>query len=151
MTAVLRISQSSPHTGNPPSEADLQTFKAALSGLIGFDLLKYKSSKIDRRICALVAKYGCKTLGEYSDLLYADSVLLEAFAEAMTVTVTEFFRGTECFREISEHHIQYLLDKNRVIKVWSAGCANGAEIYSLVMMLNEMGIADRFSFYATVR
>ena len=61
--------------------------------------------------------------------------------KSLTLTGSHFFRGNDWddFQRISE---QVLHDRERV-KIWCVGCANGKEVYSLIMAyLNFMDISQ---------
>ena len=58
------------------------------------------------------------------------------------------FRDPNVFRIIREKIIPYI-SSHPIIKIWSAGCATGQEIYSLAIILKELGVYDRSIIYAT--
>ncbi len=64
----------------------------------------------------------------------------------VTVTETCFFRDASQFRLLRNHIIPGLIaerlakgDKNRTIRIWSAGCSSGEEAYSIALTLEDMG------------
>ncbi|WP_299551165.1 CheR family methyltransferase [uncultured Tateyamaria sp.] len=82
-------------------------------------------------------------LGTFSD--YADHVLSQDGAEerrfmisALTTNVSHFFREAQHFELMSERLIPVFrkrMDRNERIRIWSAGCSNGQEPYSIAMHL----------------
>jgi chemotaxis methyl-accepting protein methylase len=56
----------------------------------------------------------------------------------ITVQETSFFRHPEHFEVLAR---DVLLHLTQPVTIWSAGCANGQEAYSLAMVLEEQGIA----------
>ncbi|MDL5504041.1 MAG: CheR family methyltransferase, partial [Candidatus Methanoperedens sp.] len=60
--------------------------------------------------------------------------------ETLTVNVTELFRNPETYDSVRNNVLPALIKQkgvNKVIKIWSAGCSNGEEPYSIAIMLNE--------------
>jgi len=60
--------------------------------------------------------------------------------ETLTVNVTELFRNPETYESFSMTALPMLIKnkgENKTIKVWSAGCSNGEEPYSIAIMLRE--------------
>ncbi|MEO8293118.1 MAG: CheR family methyltransferase [Actinomycetota bacterium] len=70
-------------------------------------------------------------------LLDEDPRALQDLVERITVHETSFFRDPGQFRALTEH----VLPRTREpLTVWSAGCSNGQEPYSLAMALAEAGL-----------
>lgn len=60
----------------------------------------------------------------------------------VTVGETYFFRFAEQFDALRNDVLPHCLQRNRAhrgLRIWSAGCSNGAEPYSLAILLHEMG------------
>ncbi len=60
--------------------------------------------------------------------------------ETLTVNVTELFRNPETFDSVRDNVLPELIKQKGIIKsikVWSAGCSNGEEPYSIAILLNE--------------
>lgn len=73
----------------------------------------------------------CLSLRSYHRYLIRHPEEQALLRRSLTLTGSHFFRGNDWddFQRISE---QVLHDRERV-KIWCAGCANGKEVYSLIM------------------
>jgi chemotaxis protein methyltransferase CheR len=63
---------------------------------------------------------------------------LQRLLNRITVQETSFFRHPEHFEVLARDVLPHLAQP---VTIWSAGCANGQEAYSLAMVLEEQGIA----------
>jgi len=118
-------------------------FKAKVSSLCGIDLTLYKSQQMDRRINSLMTLWGVEDYDAYWKLLNTNPVKYQEFVKKLTINVSEFFRNPERFMELWEDIFPLLLKERPKIKVWSAGCSNGAEPYSVAIILNELSALSR--------
>ena len=67
----------------------------------------------------------------------------------MTVNVSEFFRDAEQFALLESRILPGLLQHSPRFNVWSAGCGNGAEPYSLALLLEELSPGQGHGILAT--
>lgn len=77
--------------------------------------------------------------------LRRDPAEMEMFAQLVHVTISRFFRNAEVFQCIEETVLPALIaavKPGSPLRVWSAGCANGEEPYSVIMIW-EMRFRDR--------
>jgi chemotaxis protein methyltransferase CheR len=81
-------------------------------------------------------------------LLLEDEGLFTKFKQAVSVSVTEFFRDPEVYKVIRKIVIPYLSTYPE-IRIWNAGCATGQEAYSLAALFAEAGLLDKTYIYAT--
>ncbi len=123
-------------------------FQKRVLRLTGIDLSAYKSQQMRRRLGSLLARNKAPNLFEYAKLLDQPQRLQE-FLDFFTINVSEFFRIPEKFQHLATHILPPMLAKGREVKVWSAGCSNGAEPYSLAMVLNELAPLGRWTILAT--
>jgi chemotaxis protein methyltransferase CheR len=128
---------------------ELTDFKAAISPLIGLDLDSYKPRQIERRITALMYRAKVTTLESFYEQLRHDPARLKDFVSGLTINVTEFFRNPERFEHLGAEILPALLKRFGHIKVWSAGCSQGAELFSVGMLLEELGALDRATLVGT--
>ncbi len=79
-------------------------------------------------------------LNAYVARLDSDPEALQELVNRVTVQETSFFRDPSQFAALSEHVLPGLRSLDAPVLIWSAGCANGQEAYSLAMTLVEGGI-----------
>jgi len=73
----------------------------------------------------------------YLDRLTVDDAVLQSLMNRVTVQETGFFRHPEQFEALAREVLPSL---PRPVKIWSAGCANGQEAYSLAMLMEEQRV-----------
>lgn len=117
--------------------------------LSGLDLTAYKRSQMEQRIRAFAARKGAATLPAFWDYLTTQPQALHQFLEQLTINVTYFFRDPEQFQLLKDLALPALLQERQTLSIWCAGCANGAEAYSLLMLLREIDAQARHHILAT--
>lgn len=133
-----------------PSFQDFEKFKEKIAPLIGLDLTQYKSKQMERRILSFMARIKIRTLAEFTELLQKDRVVLEKFVNMLTINVSEFFRDEKRFDELETIYLPKLAKlSNGTLRIWSAGCSIGAEVYTLCMILDKMGLFDKACIVAS--
>jgi chemotaxis protein methyltransferase CheR len=128
---------------------DFAAFKQAVSHRFGLVLDGYKEKQLKRRIDSLMQTLGMPDYGKYFELLLHDEEQRKRFLDRITINVSEFFRNPEIFQALEKEILPALLRHNRQLKVWSAGCANGAEPYSLAILLAELNPGGGHQIEAT--
>ena len=106
--------------------------------------IKPTESKRDLVYGRLVRRIKALRLGgftDYCDLLSSNSgEEFEHFANAITTNLTSFFREGHHFEHLGGQVIPALRENNadtRRIRVWSAGCSTGEEVYSIAITFFE--------------
>ena len=117
--------------------------KRIISGNTGFNCEHYKEAHFRRRINVRVRATNSESYGEYLKLLKKDPQEYEFLVDSLTINVSEFFRNPETFRIIEKEVIPSILKYRpepltRSIRIWSAGCAAGEEVYSLGILLHRI-------------
>lgn len=88
---------------------------------------------------------------EFYDLkhtLVNDQHFFQEFLDEITVNVTEMFRDPSFYKALNNQVIPYISSYQH-IKVWSAGASSGEEVYSLAILLNEVGLRKKSFIYGT--
>lgn len=128
---------------------DYQEFKRLAGQLVGIDLSEYKSQQMDRRIHSLMQSWEVNNYDYCLELLKTNPQRYKEFVKKLTINVSEFFRNPERFEELWRRVIPELLNNNSHLRIWSAGCSNGAEPYSVALIVQELGAVDRVEIFGT--
>ncbi|MDQ2068442.1 CheR family methyltransferase [Natronospira bacteriovora] len=108
---------------------------------VGIALSDGKRDLVYSRVSRRLRARGLSSFAEYLALLRrGDEEELAELVNAMTTNVTQFFREA--------HHFEYLMSRmlpevigegsrDKVIRIWSAGCSSGEEPYSIAIVLAE--------------
>jgi chemotaxis protein methyltransferase CheR len=104
----------------------------------GLDLAQYRQSYVERRVAVRLNNLGIRSYAQYANHLNAHPEEYAALLDAMTINVTQFFRDPTVFDLVRNQVVRELLQtkkerRQRLVRVWSAGCATGEETYSLTM------------------
>ncbi len=129
--------------------AELSLFKRQFHQLSGYNLENYKNVQMDRRLQEYMQAARCETLQAFFDYLRDRPAEVRRFLDELSINVSEFFRNPERFQELRQKILPELLSKRSRLRIWSAGCSVGAEIFSLVILMEHLGIADHCHFVAS--
>ena len=130
------------------SKLEIDIFLDMLCRIYGIDLKDNTSTTINRRLNALVVKYQKKSVVELIPLLLHEQDFDEKVIEAITIQYSYLFRNALFFSSLRKETFEYLQGLAK-IKIWIAGCANGEEVYSLLILLHEANLLKKTKVYAT--
>ncbi|WP_347861155.1 CheR family methyltransferase [Salimicrobium sp. PL1-032A] len=102
---------------------------------IDFD--NYKETTMVRRINRRVKINRLESLEEYVEFLKDSEKERNILQKEFFIGVTGFFRDPEAFTSLKENVLPNLDYNKDSIRIWSAGCSTGEEVYSLAILLNE--------------
>lgn len=129
------------------SSAELNELIDLIKKVHGFDFSEYTKASLKRRLTRILQ---FKKLSFY-DLKHAlvnDQQFFQEFLEEITVNVTEMFRDPSFYKALNNQVLPYLSSYQH-IKIWSAGCSSGEEVYSLAILLNEAKLREKSFIYGT--
>jgi len=128
---------------------EYDVFKKKVGELCGIDLKHYKSQQMDRRINSLGQAWGVKDYEDYLNQLITNPARFKEFVNRLTINVSEFFRNPERFHELWHQVLPDILKHRSRITIWSAGCSDGSEPYSVAIIVNELNAAAKVRILAT--
>lgn len=109
----------------------------------GFNVDASKAYLLETRLTPVARREDYQTLGELMEALRRtrDERLIWAVVEAMAGGESSFFRDGAPFDRFADEILPKLSDRaaGRPIRIWSAACGSGQEIYSLAMLVEEAG------------
>lgn len=119
---------------------DFALFKEKIRVTFKLDLNAYKENQLKRRLDSLMVKQKVSA-GDYAGffkLLVSNNKAYIDFLDTITINVSEFFRDKKMFQFLETNIFPTLFEKKSTLKIWSAACSNGAEPYSIAIILNEL-------------
>ncbi|MCG8476378.1 MAG: protein-glutamate O-methyltransferase CheR [Cytophagales bacterium] len=129
--------------------AELKRLAEFIKTQYNYDFTNYAMSSFRRRVQRVIELYRFKSVDWLINRFSGDEAFFEEFVSEITVNVTEMFRDPSFWRELRDQVIPNLLLNHEHIKIWHAGCSSGEEVYSMAIMLSEMGLLDRVTIIAT--
>lgn len=131
----------------------LETFEislllAAIEHRWGHEFSGYSRAFIKRRIRKTLARHQLQHVSELIPRLLHEPDFFQGMVQDISIPVTEMFRDPHVWRALREQ-ILPVLGTWPYFKIWHAGCANGNEVYSMAIMLEEAGLLKRATIYAT--
>lgn len=127
---------------------EIELFLAAIYQRYGYDFRQYARATVRRRLRHLLARAGYTRISELLPRLLYDEAFAQTVIFDFSITVTEMFRDPPFYRAVRTQIVPYL-KTYPFIRVWVAGCATGEEVYSVAILLQEEGLYDRATIFAT--
>ena len=129
------------------ADNELQSLIHLIKNVHGFDFGNYSMASFKRRISRIMDLQKLNYF-DLRDQLVNDESYFDHFLAEVTVNITEMFRDPTFFKSVKENIIPYLKSYQH-IKIWSAGCSTGEELYSLAILFTEEQLYERSFFYGT--
>ena len=130
------------------SDLEISLLLEAIYRKHGYDFRQYSQAHIRRRIMNRMAISGFEDISQMQSKVLNDEIFASELLQDLSITVTEMFRDPAFYRSLREKVIP-ILKTYPFIKIWHAGCATGEEAYSMAIVLQEEGLYDRTTIYAT--
>lgn len=129
-------------------EKTFPTLAATIKRLTGLDILPEKYYLFEHRFPEIMRESGIKDFEELDRMLAqgSDQKLVGRVIEKITTHETKFFRDESIFSAFAEQILPEWKERNAFagleaqylpLKIWSAACSTGQEVYSIAMILAE--------------
>lgn len=124
------------------SDSSSRILAGLLEARTGQQLTMSRRWRIETALSALLRERGIATLDELITILVMgkEPGLSQQVIEALLNNETYFFRDRAPFDVLQRHALPELAQrrhKSKRIRIWSAGCSTGQEVYSLAMLFAE--------------
>jgi len=124
------------------SDSSSRILAGLLEARTGQQLTMSRRWRIETALSALLRERGIATLDELITILVMgkEPGLSQQVVEALLNNETYFFRDRAPFDVLQRHALPELAQRrhqSKRIRIWSAGCSTGQEVYSLAMLFAE--------------
>ncbi|PEQ12849.1 chemotaxis protein CheR [Novosphingobium sp. PC22D] len=120
------------------SPADFSAVAEIVYSRVGIVLPEGKALLVYSRLAPLVRQTGAVTFANYVERMRSDDEELNRALAALTTNHTFFYREAHHFEHFESQVRPSLvgqLNRRQPVRIWSAGCSSGEEVYSLIMTM----------------
>ena len=129
------------------TDSELLQVIQTIRSVSAYDFSEYSEKSLKRRFTRILMDSRFST-DELLRQLRTQPKFLEDVVKKVTVNTTEMFRDPPIWFSLRSDILAKLAQKP-VIKIWHAGCSTGQEVYSMIILLSEMGLLNKTELYAT--
>lgn len=122
------------------STESFERLSALLLKQSGIVVTAGKEYLVESRLNPLAKQHGYESLETLIDHLARSKPLVEEVIDAMTTNETSFLRDKHPFDALCDEILPGLIEQRanvRTLRIWSAACSTGQEIYTIAMLLRE--------------
>jgi chemotaxis protein methyltransferase CheR len=123
--------------------------KIKIRDLFEINLDNYKSNQMIRRLDGYISRSNTPNVEKYCHSLEHDQNEREKLLDFLTINVSEFYRDASHFEILQTNILPELLQKNSRLNIWSAGCSNGSEPFSIAIILEKLSPFQNHRILAT--
>jgi chemotaxis methyl-accepting protein methylase len=135
---------------NDALDANQAEFLGWLFRKANIDVRQYRAEAMARRLPACLRGLRVSNVESARLAIARNPALMNDALNALLIGVTEFFRDGAAFDALAKGALPELLARTGgMLRVWSVGCSNGAELYSVAMQLNELGVTQGIELLGT--
>lgn len=127
---------------------EFDLLKSAIRDRYGHDFFCYAQPSLWRRFSFAREKLQFSTFSALQGAVLRDFDLFTRFLSLVCVSTTELFRDPEFFQTLRQSVVPHLRTYPHPV-IWQAGCSIGLETISLCILLEEEGLLDKATIYAT--
>ena len=129
------------------TDSELMQVVQTIRSVSAYDFSEYSEKSLKRRFVKILMDYRITTQ-EMMHRMRAQPKFVEEVIKKVTVNTTEMFRDPPVWFSLRGEILPKLAQKP-IIRIWHAGCSTGQEVYSMIILLNEMGLLNKTELYAT--
>jgi len=126
---------------------DIQSFQKTVREHSEYDFTLYSHTSLRRRLTRILLELELDMDGLNSKIS-SSGEFLEKIVRKLTVHTTELFRDPDIWKKIKKDLLPTLSDK-ATIRIWHPGCSTGQEVYSMMMVLNELDLLEKTHIYGS--
>lgn len=122
-----------------PTDPELHS----LSRTAGLPLHAYNQDHIAKQLRRAIRSEGLEDVGQLASLISRDDEARSRLRAAIAVSVSGRLRDPEQFKLLERDLLPDLLELPGVVRIWSAGCADGSELFDIARLLEQAGALQR--------
>ena len=126
---------------------DIRKFTSSIKEKYNYDFSEFALASFKRKLVAILNERKFNSIDDYLEKLLLSEESFNIFLQDITVEVTEMFRDPEFWLSFKQEINKKTI--NNKLRIWLAGCSTGEELFSLAILLKEVGLYDKSIITAT--
>jgi chemotaxis protein methyltransferase CheR len=130
---------------------DIREIIKVVKSTYNYDFSNHALTSFKQRLERLMTLYAIDSANGLIKKIKDDQSFFDTFLHEIAVPSTEMFRDPSLWRWLREEYFPNYIDNKTTgrFKIWLPACVSGGELYSLVILLNEMEIVDKVQLIAS--
>jgi len=130
------------------SDEEILALSSAIQKRYGVDFTTYEIKSLKRRIVRVINLFKLGSLFELWQKILKEPSFVQDFKNEISVGLTSLMRDPQLWAYLKNYLVDYY-KSNSVVKIWHAGCSTGEEVYSMGIVLDEIGALHKSRSLAT--
>jgi len=126
---------------------DIQSFQFAVREHSDFDFSDYSYTSLRRRLTRILLEFEMD-MEQLTGRMKEDPEFLHMIIQKITVHTTEMFRDPKIWKLIKNDLLPRFSSQS-TLRIWHPGCSTGQEVYSMMMILDELDLFEKTEIYAS--
>ncbi|OFX49921.1 MAG: hypothetical protein A2046_16350 [Bacteroidetes bacterium GWA2_30_7] len=131
------------------SYTDTKKLTAIIKERFNLDFSNYAMSSFRHRVSVAISKFNLVSADSLIEKLLNDSYMFDLFLKEVSIYTTEMFRDPSAWKYISETVLPKLASQNEKINIWLPECTSGEDIYTIAIILKELGLTQKSNITAS--
>jgi chemotaxis protein methyltransferase CheR len=129
---------------------DIREIIRAINTAYSYDFSNFALTSLKQRFERLMVISGLSSVEGLIRKIINEPDFIDTLLYEIAVPSTEMFRDPSLWRWLREEYFQETQVKSAgKFKIWLPACVSGGELYSLAILLREMGLSDKVQITAT--
>ncbi|MEQ8478088.1 protein-glutamate O-methyltransferase CheR [Fulvivirga sp.] len=130
------------------SDEEVNSLTAAIMKRHGIDFTCYEPKSLKRRVLRAMTVFKLTSIHELWIKILKEVDFVHPFINELSVGLTSMFRDPTFWLSLSKSLPTIVAEKGR-INVWHAGCSTGEEVYTMNILIHELGLEGKVRSFAS--
>ncbi len=126
---------------------DIQNFQKTVRDHSDFDFSDYSHTSLQRRLNRIMLELELD-MDQLIQQMKNDREFMDRIMHKITVHTTELFRDPDIWKSI-KNELLPSISHQETIRIWHPGCSTGQEVYSMLMVLDGVGLLEKSEVYGS--
>lgn len=131
------------------SYTDAKKLTAIVKDRFCLDFSNYAMSSFRHRVSVAISKFNLISADSLIEKILNDNYMFDLFLKEVSVNTTEMFRDPSAWKYISDIVLPKLASQNEKINIWLPECTSGEDIYTIAIILKELGLTQKSNIIAS--